>query len=58
MLFRSAIRGHTALIIPYFARSARNLRTVGVYRHLGARKWVVLPGPKPGFRGLTLDEDK
>lgn len=53
-----AIRGHTALIIPNFARSALNLRAVGVYRHLGAQKWVVLPGPKPGWRGLTLDQDK
>lgn len=53
-----AIRGHTALIIPNFARSALNLRAVGVYRHLGALKWVVLPAPKPGWRGLTLEQDE
>jgi proteasome lid subunit RPN8/RPN11 len=50
-----AIRGHTALIIPNLAQSALNLRAVGVYRHLGALKWVVLPAPKPGWRGLTLE---
>ncbi len=53
-----AIRGHIAVIIPNFARSALNLRAVGVYRYLGARKWIVLPAPKPDWRGLTLEEDK
>ncbi len=53
-----AIRGHIAVIIPNFARSTLNLRGVGVYRHLGARNWIVLPAPKPGWRGLTLEEDK
>jgi hypothetical protein len=49
-----AIRGHTALIIPDFARSMFNLRGVGVYRHLGARKWISLPAPRPGWRGITF----
>jgi len=52
-----AIRGHIAVIIPDFARSTLNLHAVGVYRYLGARDWSVLPAPKPGWRGLTLEED-
>lgn len=53
-----AIRGHIALIIPDFARSTLNLSAVGVYRHLGARNWIVLSAPKPGWRGITIAEDK
>ena len=53
-----AIKGHIAVIIPNFARSALNLRAIGVYRHLGARKWIVLSAPIPGWRGLSLQEDK
>lgn len=49
-----AIKGHTALIIPDFARSMSNLRGVGVYRHLGARTWISLRAPRPGWRGITL----
>lgn len=49
-----AIKGHTALIIPAFARSATNLRGVGVYRHLGAGNWISLPSPKAGWRGITF----
>lgn len=49
-----AIKGHTALIIPNFARSMLNLRGVGVYRHLGARKWISLPSLRPGWRGITF----
>lgn len=49
-----AIRGHTALIVPNFASSVLNLRGIGVYRHLGARKWISLPSPRAGLRGLKF----
>jgi proteasome lid subunit RPN8/RPN11 len=49
-----AIKGHTALIIPDFARSAINLRGVGVYRHLGASNWISLPSPKAAWRGIIF----
>ncbi|WP_123906380.1 hypothetical protein [Sphingorhabdus sp. YGSMI21] len=49
-----AIRGHTALIVPNFASSVLNLRGIGIYRHLGARKWISLPSPRAGLRGLKL----
>ena len=49
-----ALKGHTALIIPDFARSALNLREVGVYRHLGARNWISLPSPGASWRGVTF----
>lgn len=49
-----AIRGHTALIIPNFARSALNLTGVGVYRHRGAGRWVTLPHPSAGWRGISF----
>lgn len=49
-----ALRDHTALIIPNFARSALNLRGVGVYRHLGARNWISLRPPRPSWRGISF----
>jgi len=49
-----SIRGHTALIIPNFARATFDLGGVGVYRHLGGRRWIVLPPPKPGWRGISF----
>ncbi|CAO1655102.1 hypothetical protein [Parasphingorhabdus sp. NYA22] len=49
-----AIRGHTALIVPNFASSVLNLRGIGIYRHLGARKWISLPSPRAGLRGLKF----
>jgi proteasome lid subunit RPN8/RPN11 len=49
-----AIKGHTALIVPDFARSMLNLRGVGVYRHLGARKWISLTSPRPGWWGIMF----
>ena len=49
-----AIRGHTALIVPNFASSVLNLRGIGIYRHLGARKWFSLPSPRAGLRGLKF----
>ena len=49
-----AIKGHTALIIPDFASSMRNLRGIGVYRHLGACNWISLLPPRAGVRGLTF----
>ena len=49
-----AIRGHTALIVPNFASSVLNLRGIGMYRHLGARKWISLPSPRAGLRGLKF----
>jgi len=49
-----AIRGHTALIVPNFASSVLNLRGISIYRHLGARKWISLPSPRAGLRGLKF----
>jgi hypothetical protein len=49
-----AIPGHTALIIPNFARSATFLRGIGVYRHLGAKRWVTLPSPRLGWLSINI----
>jgi proteasome lid subunit RPN8/RPN11 len=53
-----ATRGHIALIVPNFARSASDLAGVGHYRYLGAKRWAVEPPPRLGFfsvkfRGAT-----
>jgi proteasome lid subunit RPN8/RPN11 len=49
-----ALKGHIALIVPDFARSFTNLRDIGVYRHLGGRRWITLPAPRAGWRGLSF----
>ena len=42
-------RGHVALILPNFARSALDLAGVGVYRYLGSKQWETCPPPRIGW---------
>ncbi len=44
-----ATRGHVALIIPNFARSAIDLKGVGHYRYRGSKKWERLTSPRLHF---------
>jgi len=34
---------HIALIVPRFARSAATAKDIGIYRHLGAKRWQEVP---------------
>jgi proteasome lid subunit RPN8/RPN11 len=38
-----AAPGHIALIVPRFAMGAINVKEIGMYRHLGARRWQTVP---------------
>ena len=44
-----ATRGHVALIVPNFARSAFDLKGVGHYRYCGSKKWESLASPRLHF---------
>jgi proteasome lid subunit RPN8/RPN11 len=50
-------RGHVALIAPRFARSAFDLRGIGVYRYAGSNLWHDLPSPRPGWTGIRIRGD-
>ena len=49
-----AMRGHIALIVPNFARSALDLGGVGQYRYEGAKRWKVSPSPSLGFFSIRF----
>jgi hypothetical protein len=52
-----SMRGHVALIAPRFARSAFDLRGIGVYRYAGSKAWLDLPSPRPGWTGIRIRGD-
>ena len=43
-----ATAGHIALIIPDFALQPPPLRTIGMYRYLGAQRWYTVPRAQRG----------
>lgn len=49
-----ATRGHIALIVPNFARSAIDLGGVGQYRYEGSKRWRVSPPPRLGFFSIRF----
>jgi hypothetical protein len=38
--------GHLALIIPDFAAEPVRIERLGIYRYLGGKKWLPVPGPE------------
>jgi proteasome lid subunit RPN8/RPN11 len=44
-----AVKGHTALIVPNFARRTFDLSGTGVYRYLGGKQWRTCPAPRAGW---------